>query len=227
MPAAALNSARTALIAIDMQRDFLDPRGYAAQAGLDIEPLRAAIAPVGDLLSAARAAGLTIVHTREGHAPDLSDCPPYKLERSRAAGAGIGSAGPLGRLLVRGEYGHDFADELQPHPGEAVVDKPGYSAFAGTDLELRLRSRGIDTLLICGITTEVCVSSTLRDAVDRGYRCITVRDACASGDPALHAAALAMIAVEGGIFGTTATVAEICRRLRGGEPSAAVIEVGR
>ncbi len=209
----AIDTKRTALLVIDMQRDFLDLRGYAARAGLDIAPLRAAIAPVSTLLAAARRAGLMIVHTREGHVPDLSDCPPYKLERSRAAGAEIGSRGPLGRLLVRGEYGHDFADELQPTAGEAVVDKPGYSAFAGTDLDLRLRARAIDTLLICGITTEVCVSSTLRDAVDRGYRCITVRDACASGDAALHAAALATIAVEGGIFGTTATVADIGRQL--------------
>jgi biuret amidohydrolase len=227
MPLASFDPARTALIVIDMQRDFLDPRGYDAQAGLDIDPLRAAIAPIGELLSAARAARLMIVHTREGHTPDLSDCPPYKLERSRAAGAEIGSTGPLGRLLVRGEYGHDFADELQPYPGEAVIDKPGYSALAGTDLDLRLRARNIGTLLICGITTEVCVSSTLRDAVDRGYRCVTVGDACASGDPALHDAALAMIAVEGGIFGTTATVEEVRRRLRECEPSAAGIEVGR
>jgi nicotinamidase-related amidase len=196
-----------------MQRDFLDPRGYAAQAGLDIARLRAAVPPVRALLAAARSAGLTIVHTREGHVPDLSDCPPYKLERSRAAGAEIGSSGPLGRLLVRGEYGHDFVDELQPLPGEAVIDKPGYSAFARTDLDLRLRTRGIDTLLICGITTEVCVSSTLRDAIDRGYRCITVRDACASGDPALHAAALAMIEVEGGIFGSAVDCADIVKRL--------------
>ena len=203
----------SALIVIDMQRDFLDERGYAAQAGLDIEPLRAAIAPVAKLLAAARDAGLMVVHTREGHVPDLSDCPPYKLERSRAAGAEIGSTGPLGRLLVRGEYGHDFVLELQPLPGEPVIDKPGYSAFSNTDLELRLRARGIDSLLICGITTEVCVSSTLRDAIDRGYRCITVRDACASGDPAMHAAALAMIDVEGGIFGGTAAVADVVRQL--------------
>jgi nicotinamidase-related amidase len=206
----------TALLVIDMQRDFLDPRGYAAKAELDISPLRGAIAPVGRLLDAARTAGLVIVHTREGHAPDLSDCAPYKLARSRNAGAEIGSAGPLGRLLVRGEPGHDFIDELKPVAGEIVIDKPGYSAFAHTDLDHRLRVRGIDTLLLSGITTEVCVSSTLRDAIDRGYRCITIGDACASGFPDLHDAALRMVAVEGGIFGVVCGSAQIIGKLAGG-----------
>ncbi|MEO8157170.1 MAG: isochorismatase family cysteine hydrolase [Betaproteobacteria bacterium] len=203
----------TALLVIDMQRDFLDARGYAAKAGLDIAPLQAAVPAVHRLLDAARAAGLMIVHTREGHVPDLSDCPPYKLARSRNAGAEIGSPGPLGRLLVRGEAGHDFTDELRPAPGEIVIDKPGYSAFAHTDLDHRLRVRGIDTLLICGITTEVCVSSTLRDAVDRGYRCITIGDACASGFADLHDAALRMIAVEGGIFGSVMNSEQACSAL--------------
>ena len=207
---------KTALLVIDMQRDFLDPRGYAAKAGLDIEPLQAAIGPVSRLLDAARAAGLMIVHTREGHVPDLSDCPPYKLARSRNAGAEIGSAGPLGRLLVRGEPGHDFIDDLRPAAGEIVIDKPGYSAFAHTDLDHRLRVRGIDTLLLSGITTEVCVSSTLRDAVDRGYQCITIGDACASGSRDLHDAALRMIAVEGGIFGTVSSSESIAAKLSGG-----------
>lgn len=190
-----------ALLVIDMQRDFLHPDGYAARAGMDIGPLRAAIEPVRALLAAARAAGLTIVHTREGHLPDLSDCPPYKLARSRNAGAQIGSPGPMGRLLVRGEHGHDFIDALQPLPGEIVIDKPGYSAFEHTTLAQVLTTRAIDSLILCGITTEVCVSSTLRTAIDRGYRCITVADACASADEALHRAALQMIDVEGGIFG--------------------------
>lgn len=203
------DAARTALLVIDMQRDFLLPQGYAAHAGLDIGPLRQAIDPVGRLLTIARAAHLTIVHTREGHLSDLSDCPPYKLERSRKAGAQIGSPGPLGRLLVRGEYGHDFIDELRPLPGEIVIDKPGYSAFAHTALAALLTTRGIESLLICGITTEVCVSSTLRAAIDRGYRCHTVADACASSDPELHAAALRMIEVEGGIFGTVGDVAGV------------------
>ena len=206
---------RTALLVIDMQRDFLDPRGYAAKAGLDIAPLQAAIAPVRKLLDAARAAGLMIVHTREGHVPDLSDCPPVKLARSRNAGAEIGSAGPLGRLLIRGEAGHDFIEELQPAAGEIVIDKPGYSAFARTDLDQRLRVRDIDTLLLCGVTTEVCVSSTLRDAVDCGYRCITIGDACASAFPDLHDAALRMIGVEGGIFGSVSSSEQVAAALAG------------
>jgi nicotinamidase-related amidase len=209
----SLKLERTALLVIDMQRDFLKAEGYAAQAGLDIEPLRAAIVPVGRVLAAARGARIAIVHTREGHLPDLSDCPLYKLERSRKAGAEIGSKGPLGRLLVRGEAGHDFVDELQPLPGEIVIDKPGYSAFEHTTLQQVLTTRGVETLIITGITTEVCVSSTLRSATDRGYRCITVGDACASGDPVLHKAALAMIGVEGGIFGEVAATVDVTRRL--------------
>ena len=208
----SLTPAKTALLVIDMQRDFLLPEGYAAQAGLDIAPLVATIRPIGKLLSVGRAAGLLIVHTREGHLPDLSDCPPYKLERSRRANAEIGSKGPLGRLLVRGEVGHDFVDVLRPLEKEIVIDKPGYSAFPHTTLQQVLTKRGIETLIITGVTTEVCVSSTLRTAVDLGYRCITVSDACASGDPALHKAALTMIGVEGGIFGEVATTAAVVER---------------
>ena len=208
----SLTPDRTALLVIDMQRDFLSQDGYAAQAGLNIEHLVAAISPVGTVLTVARVAGLLIVHTREGHLLDLSDCPPYKLERSRRAGAEIGSKGPLGRLLVRGEVGHDFVDDLRPLAGEIVIDKPGYSAFEHTTLQQVLTTRGIETLIMTGITTEVCVSSTLRAAVDRGYRCITVGDACASGDPALHKAALAMIGVEGGVFGEVATTAAVVER---------------
>ncbi len=209
----SLTPARTALLVIDMQRDFLSPEGYAAQAGLDISPLVAAIGPIQKLLAVARPAGLLIVHTREGHMPDLSDCPPYKMERSRKAGAEIGSKGPLGRLLVRGEVGHDFVEALRPKVGEVVIDKPGYSAFPHTPLQQVLITRGIETLIITGVTTEVCVSSTLRSAIDLGYRCITVSDACASGDPSLHKAALAMIGVEGGILGEVATTAEVVERL--------------
>ncbi len=208
----SLTPVRTALLVIDMQRDFLLPEGYAAQAGLDIAPLVATIRPIGKLLAVARATGLLIVHTREGHLPDLSDCPPYKLERSRRANAEIGSKGPLGRLLVRGEVGHDFVDALRPLEKEIVIDKPGYSAFSHTTLQQVLTKRGIETLIITGVTTEVCVSSTLRTAVDLGYRCITVSDACASGDPVLHKAALAMIGVEGGVFGEVATTAAVVER---------------
>jgi nicotinamidase-related amidase len=153
------------------------------------------------LREAARAAGVMVVHTREGHLPDLSDCPPEKLLRSRLAGAEIGSTGPLGRLLVRGEYGHDIIDRLQPRPGETVIDKPGYGAFHCTELERLLRERGARTLILCGVTTEVCVHSTLREAIDRGFRCITVGDACAASNPALQEAALEMIRVEGNLFG--------------------------
>lgn len=193
--------AATALLVIDMQRDFCSPQGYAARAGLDVARLARPIAQIQRLLMAARAAGLLVVHTREGHLPDLSDCPPEKMRRSLRAGAPIGSAGPMGRLLVRGEFGHDFIDELQPQAGEVVIDKPGYGAFHLTDLAGVLSARHIRHLVLCGVTTEVCVHSTLREAVDRGYSCTTVGDATAASDPALQAPALAMIGVEGGIFG--------------------------
>ena len=209
----ALQPAHTALITIDMQRDFCAPGGYAAQAGLDVARLAAPIAAISRLQAAARQAGLLLVHTREGHRADLSDCPPHKLRRSTQAGAAIGSPGPLGRLLVRGEHGHDFIDALQPQPGEPVVDKPGYGAFHQTDLALILATRGITTLLLCGVTTEVCVHSTLREAVDRGFACLTIGDACAASDPALQAPALAMIGVEGGveggIFGSVVSSAQV------------------
>lgn len=204
----------TALLVIDMQRDFLHPDGYAARAGLDISGLRNAIEPVRQVLAVARRKGILVIHTREGHAPDLADCPAPKLERSRRAGAEIGATGPLGRLLIRGEYGHDFIDELAPISGEVVLDKPGYSAFEKTDLEAILRARDVAQLLITGVTTEICVSSTLRTAVDRGYRCTTLSDACASAFPELHAAALAMISIEGGILGDVATSSAVIASLR-------------
>lgn len=194
-----------ALLVIDMQRDFCAPGGYADKAGLDIERLRAPIEPICQLLIAARRSGLFVIHTREGHRTDLSDLPETKRRRAEASGAPIGSPGPLGRLMVRGEYGNDLIDELKPEPGEPVIDKPGYSAFAHTDLELLLRNRGIRQLILCGVTTEVCVSSTLRHAVDLGFGCLTVADACGSAYPALHAAALSMIGVEGGLFGEVIT----------------------
>ncbi|QIM52269.1 cysteine hydrolase family protein [Hydrogenophaga crocea] len=199
--AIAPDAATTALLVIDMQRDFCSPGGYADQAGLDIARMRAVVAQVQRLLAAARGAGLPVVHTREGHLPDLSDCPPAKLARSIAAGAPIGSAGPLGRLLVRGEQGHDFVPELRPLAGEHVIDKPGYGAFHRTTLGPLLEALGVRRLILCGVTTEVCVHSTLREAVDRGFECLTVGDATAASRPALQAPALAMIGVEGGIFG--------------------------
>jgi nicotinamidase-related amidase len=196
-----LDASTTALLVIDMQRDFCSPGGYAHQAGLDIAPMRAAVAQVQRLLAAARGAGLHVVHTREGHLPDLSDCPPAKLARSIAAVAPIGSTGPLGRLLVRGEQGHDFVPELRPLADEHVIDKPGYGAFHQTLLGPLLSALGVQRLILCGVTTEVCVHSTLREAVDRGFLCLTAADATAASQAELQAPALAMIGVEGGIFG--------------------------
>jgi len=209
----------TALIVIDMQRDFCSPGGYADTAGMDVQRLREPIANIQRLLAAARAKGLLVVHTREGHLPDLSDCPPAKLARSTAAGAAIGSQGPLGRLLVRGEQGHDFVDALQPAPGEFVIDKPGYGAFHQTRLTQLLAAHGVDRLILCGVTTEVCVHSTLREAVDRGFACTTVGDATAASNPALQAPALAMIDVEGGIFGRVRSTAEVVAELADGPPA--------
>ncbi|AOU99128.1 cysteine hydrolase [Acidihalobacter yilgarnensis] len=192
----------TALLVIDMQRDFCEPEGYAAHVGLDIARLRQPIQNIARLLAAARRQGLTRVYTREGHRPDLADLTAAKRERCAMAGAPIGSPGPLGRLLIRGEYGHGIIDALAPLTGEAVVDKPGYDAFHATGLARLLDDAGIRHLILTGVTMDVCVHSTLRAAVDRGYRCTTVADACAATDPTLHAAALAMIGGEGGIFGT-------------------------
>jgi biuret amidohydrolase len=190
-----------ALIVIDMQRDFLDPRGYVAQSGVDVNLLRVTIEPVQRLLAAARSLGIRIIHTREGHRPDLTDLTPFKRQRTVGSGAAIGSMGPLGRLLVRGEYGHGILDEVAPHPAEDVIDKPGFGAFYATDLELLLRARDITHLTLAGVTTDVCVHSTLREAVDRGFYCTTVSDACAAADPEVHAAMLKCIAGEGNILG--------------------------
>lgn len=203
-----LDPQATALIVIDMQRDFCSPGGYAQQAGLDISRMQAVVGQVKALLVAARGAGLHIFHTREGHLPDLSDCPPAKLARSVAAGARIGGPGPLGRLLVRGEQGHDFVPELRPLSCEHVIDKPGYGAFHKTTLGALLGAFGVRRLLLCGVTTEVCVHSTLREAIDRGFVCTTVGDATAASQPELQAPALAMIGVEGGIFGGVCSTAE-------------------
>jgi biuret amidohydrolase len=195
--------ARCALIIIDMQRDFLEPGGFGAALGNDVTQLHRAIAPCAALLAAARAAGLLVIHTREGHRPDLSDYPPAKLTRS-PPGMRIGDPGPMGRILVRGEAGHDIIPELAPTAGEVVLDKPGKGAFWATDLENILRNRGIEALLVAGVTTEVCVSTTVREGNDRGFRCAVISDACASYFPEFHAAALAMIHAQGGIFGWVA-----------------------
>jgi nicotinamidase-related amidase len=200
-----------ALLIIDMQRDFLDPLGYVAQTGVDVSLLRASIAPVQRLLAAARAARISVIHTREGHRADLSDLNPVKQRRASGSGAAIGSRGPLGRLLIRGEFGHGIIDEVAPLAGEVVIDKPGFGAFYSTDLELILRNLKITALTIAGVTTDICVHSTLREAVDRGFECTVVADACAAGDPAVHQAMLDCISGEGGILGKVVNSADVIR----------------
>ncbi|MEA2945554.1 MAG: hypothetical protein QOI40_884 [Alphaproteobacteria bacterium] len=193
----------TALIIIDMQRDFLEPGGFGAALGNDVARLQVAVAPCRDVLAAARRCGMLVIHTREGHRPDLSDAPPLKVERGDPA-TRIGAPGPMGRILVRGEPGHDIIPELYPEAGEPVIDKPGKGAFYQTDLELMLKNRGIETLLVCGVTTEVCVNTTVREANDRGFRCIVLSDCCASYFPEFHDMGLKMIKAQGGIFGSVA-----------------------
>jgi biuret amidohydrolase len=208
-----LKMLQSALIIIDMQRDFLDTGGYAATTGMTVSALRKPIPHIRVLLDFARNCSILVVHTREGHRPDLSDCLPAKLARSRNAGAEIGSAGPLGMLLIRGEYGHEIIDELKPVFGEPVVDKSGYGAFHQTDLAQILEGRNIKRLYICGVTTEVCVHSTLREAVDRGFECVLVEDACGSAYVDLHNAAIKMVAVEGGIFGRILNTQAVLKEL--------------
>jgi nicotinamidase-related amidase len=191
---------RAALIIIDMQRDFLEPGGFGETLGNDVSRLQAAVAPLRKVLAAARAVGMLVIHTREGHRPDLSDAPKHKVERGEPS-LRIGAQGPMGRILVRGEPGHDIIPELAPAAGEPVIDKPGKGAFYQTDLELMLKNREIDTLLVGGVTTEVCVNTTVREANDRGFRCIVMSDCCASYFPEFHQAGLAMIKAQGGIFG--------------------------
>jgi nicotinamidase-related amidase len=190
----------TALLIIDMQRDFVMPGGFGEALGNDVTPLQATIAPIKRVLEAARKKRMLVIHTREGHRPDLTDCPPTKLVRGRGK-TRIGDAGPMGRILVRGEIGHDIVPELVPAPGEPVIDKPGKGAFYATDLELILRDRGIKTLIVCGVTTEVCVHTSVREANDRGYECVVLADCVGSYFPEFQKAALAMIKAQGGIFG--------------------------
>jgi nicotinamidase-related amidase len=201
-----------ALLIIDMQRDFLEAGGFGAALGNDVSLLQSAVGPCRSVLAAARRGGLLVIHTREGHRPDLSDAPRLKVERGDPA-LRIGAPGPMGRILVRGEPGHDIIAELTPQEGEPVIDKPGKGAFYQTDLDLMLRNRGIDTLFVCGVTTEVCVHTTVREANDRGYRCIVLADCCASYFPEFHAMGLAMIKAQGGIFGWVATSGALLRAL--------------
>lgn len=192
--------ARTALLIIDMQRDFLEPGGFGETLGNDVSRLQSAVGPCAMVLAAARRHGLAVIHTREGHLPDLSDAPPAKIARG-APSLRIGDPGPMGRILIRGEAGHDIVPALSPAPGETVIDKPGKGAFYATALGDVLKQRDIDTLLVCGVTTEVCVNTTVREANDRGFRCLVLGDCCASYFPEFHEAGLAMIKAQGGIFG--------------------------
>jgi len=189
-----------ALLIIDMQRDFLEPGGFGEMLGNDVSQLRRTIEPNRRLLEAWRAAGLPALHTREGHRPDLSDLPPAKKVRGRSATT-IGDAGPMGRILVRGEAGHDIIPELYPAPGEPVIDKPGKGAFHATDLHSILQHRDVKQLVVTGVTTEVCVNTTVREANDRGYDCLVLEDCVGSYFPEFHAMGLKMIKAQGGIFG--------------------------
>ena len=195
-----VDPARTAVVMIDMQRDVLYPGGFGETLGNDVSRLTPAIGPAKALIAGARKLGMLVVHTREGHRPDLADAPPAKIERG-APSMRIGDPGPMGRILVRGERGHDIIDELAPAPGEPVVDKPGKGAFYATDLDAILGNRGIENLIVGGVTTEVCVHTTVREANDRGYRCVVAADCCGSYFPEFHEVGLRMIKAQGGIFG--------------------------
>lgn len=203
---------RSALLLIDMQRDFLEPGGFGESLGNDVSLLRVAIEPCRAILDAFRESGLFVIHTREGHRPDLSDAPPEKLGRG-APKSRIGDAGPMGRILVRGEPGHELIAELAPIPGEPVIDKPGKGAFYATELGSILLHKKIETLFVAGVTTEVCVHTTVREANDRGYRCIVLGDCCASYFPEFHRVALRMVAAQGGIFGFVTESSQVLEAL--------------
>jgi nicotinamidase-related amidase len=213
-----LDWSKTALVIIDMQRDFLEPGGFGATLGNDVTQLASAVGPCQAVLSAARSADILVVHTREGHLPDLSDAPIAKLQRG-APSLRIGDPGPMGRILIRGEPGHDIIQELAPLDEEIVIDKPGKGAFYATGLDELLQKYGVENLLVCGVTTEVCVNTTVREANDRGYRCVVLADCCASYFPEFHEMGLRMIKAQGGIFGWVSDSSAVLERIgpgRGG-----------
>ncbi|MFO1225774.1 cysteine hydrolase family protein [Roseateles sp.] len=210
----SFNPAHTALVVIDMQRDFVEPGGFGASLGNDVTRLQAIIPAVRSMLDAWRAVGGTVLHTREAHAPDLSDCPPAKRLRGKPS-MRIGDAGPMGRILIAGEPGAEIVPELAPLPGELVVDKPGKGMFYGTPVDDLLRERGITHLLFMGVTTEVCVQTSMREANDRGYECLIVEDGTESYFPSYKVATLSMLTAQGAIVGWSATTAEIQQALQG------------